>query len=50
VKASRRLLFVNKKKPKNFARLARAGFSATGPNAQKTAFFKKRPLSFIPLS
>jgi hypothetical protein len=26
-----RLLFVNKKKQKNFANLGRAGFSATGP-------------------
>jgi hypothetical protein len=30
-----RLLFVNKKKQKNFCNLGRAGFSATGPNDRK---------------
>jgi hypothetical protein len=30
-----RLLFVNKKKQKNFFPLGRAGFSAAGPNRQK---------------
>jgi hypothetical protein len=41
------LLFVNKKKQKNFINLGHAGFAATGPNWQKTAFFKQRPLSLI---
>jgi hypothetical protein len=41
-----RLLFVNKKKQKNFAPLGHAGFSATGPKEQKflRRFFKKRQL------
>jgi hypothetical protein len=29
------LLFVNKKKQKNFVNLGRAGFNATGPNQKK---------------
>jgi hypothetical protein len=39
-----RLLFVNKKKQKNFFTLGRAGFRAAGPNQQKffaPLFFKK---------
>jgi hypothetical protein len=39
-----RLLFVNKKKQKNFFHLGHAGFTATGPNKQKffaPLFFKK---------
>ena len=39
-----RLLFVNKKKQKNFANLGRAGCNATGPKEQKffaPLFFKK---------
>jgi hypothetical protein len=39
-----RLLFVNKKKQKNFFKLGRAGFVAMGPSEQKffaPLFFKK---------
>jgi hypothetical protein len=38
-----RLLFVNKKKQKNFVHLGRAGFTATGPEEQKflRRFFQK---------
>jgi hypothetical protein len=39
-----RLLFVNKKKQKNFFNLGRAAFNDTGPEAQKffaPLFFKK---------
>jgi hypothetical protein len=44
-----RLLFVNKKKQKNFMNLGRAGFTATGPDPKNfcAAFFKKRPLTFF---
>jgi hypothetical protein len=42
-----RLLFVNKKKQKNFCNLGGAGFVATGPSEQTflRRFFKKPPLS-----
>jgi hypothetical protein len=44
----KRLLFVNKKKQKNFINLGRACFSATGPVQQNfwRHFFKKWLLSF----
>ena len=38
--------FLKKKKQKTFFKLGRSGFSATGLKAQKTAFFKKRPLPY----
>jgi hypothetical protein len=43
-----RLLFVNKKKQKNFAHLGRAGFTATGPKEQKflRRFFQKAATFF----
>jgi hypothetical protein len=44
-----RLLFVNKKKQKNFVNLGRAGFVATGPVSKKffaPLFFKKAAASF----
>jgi hypothetical protein len=47
-----RLLFVNKKKQKNFTHLGRAGFSAAGPNQQKFSaplFFKKAAAFLFPL-
>jgi hypothetical protein len=43
-KQSGRLLFVNKKKQKNFVKLGRAGFAVTGPAKQTffaPLFFKK---------
>jgi hypothetical protein len=46
-----RLLFVNKKKQKNFFALGRAGFVATGPSERKVfcaAFFQKS--GFLPVS
>jgi hypothetical protein len=41
------LLFVNKKKQKNFVHLGRPGFTATGLMSKsfRAAFFKKRLLS-----
>ncbi len=51
-KRSERLLFVNKKKQKNFFTLGRAGFSATGPKEQKffaPLFFKKAAAFLHPL-
>jgi hypothetical protein len=44
-----RLLFVNKKKQKNFFTLGRAGFSAAGPNQQKffAPLFFKKAASFL---
>jgi hypothetical protein len=42
---------VNKKKQKNFVKLGRAGFGATGPNQEKffaPLFFKKS--GFLPVS
>jgi hypothetical protein len=45
-----RLLFVNKKKQKNFVKLGRAGDTATGPVEQKffaPLFFKKAAPSLI---
>jgi hypothetical protein len=45
----RRLLFVNKKKQKNFFKLGRAGCTATGPGEQKffaPLFFKKAVPAF----
>jgi hypothetical protein len=47
-----RLLFVNKKKQKNFFTLGRAGFVATGPSEQKffaPLFFKKAATFLFPL-
>jgi hypothetical protein len=47
-----RLLFVNKKKQKNFVILGRAGFVATGPSEAKffaPLFFKKAATSLLPL-
>jgi hypothetical protein len=47
-----RLLFVNKKKQKNFFKLGRAGFCATGPEEQKffaPLFFKKAAAFLFPL-
>jgi hypothetical protein len=47
-----RLLFVNKKKQKNFVKLGRAGFVATGPSEQKffaPLFFKKAATFLFPL-
>jgi hypothetical protein len=43
------LLFVNKKKRKNFVNLGRAGVSATGPEEQKflRRFFQKAPAYFL---
>jgi hypothetical protein len=47
------LLFVNKKKQKNFVHLGRAGFTATGPDSRKflRRFFQKAAakLTVIPL-
>jgi hypothetical protein len=44
------LLFVNKKKSKNFFHLGRAGFSATGPFKQKflRRFFQKAATCLSP--
>jgi hypothetical protein len=44
-----RLLFVNKKKQKNFFKLGRAGFVATGPAKQKffAPLFFKKAASFL---
>jgi hypothetical protein len=44
-----RLLFVNKKKQKNFFKLGRAGFSAAGPGEQKffAPLFFKKAASFL---
>jgi hypothetical protein len=45
------LLFVNKKKQKNFFHLGRAGFSASGPEEQKffaPLFFKKAAAFLFP--
>jgi hypothetical protein len=44
-----RLLFVNKKKQKNFAHLGRACFSAAGPSEQKffAPLFFKKAASFL---
>jgi hypothetical protein len=47
-----RLLFVNKKKQKNFVILGRAGFVATGPSEQTffaPLFFKKAAAFLFPL-
>jgi hypothetical protein len=47
-----RLLFVNKKKQKNFVNLGRAGDTATGPAKQKffaPLFFKKAATFLFPL-
>jgi hypothetical protein len=47
-----RLLFVNKKKQKNFIYLDRAGGAATGPVEQKffaPLFFKKAAAFLLPL-
>jgi hypothetical protein len=47
-----RLLFVNKKKQKNFFQLGRAGFAATGPVEPKffaPLFFKKAATFLLPL-
>jgi hypothetical protein len=46
---SKRLLFVNKKKQKNFANLDHAVSSAWGPFEQKFfgSFFQKRTASFL---
>ncbi len=47
-----RLLFVNKKKQKNFFNLGLCRFSATGPNEQKffaPLFFKKAASFLFPL-
>jgi uncharacterized protein (DUF2147 family) len=44
VEGKQALLFVNKKKQKNFVNLGHAGFAATGPTSQKSfapLFFKK---------
>jgi len=52
LKRSKRLLFVNKKKQKNFAKLGRAGFNATAPVKQKffaPLFFKKAAAFLFPL-
>jgi hypothetical protein len=46
-----RLLFVNKKKQKNFVQLGPCCFSASGPNEQKffaPHFFKKAAASLFP--
>jgi hypothetical protein len=46
-----RLLFVNKKKQKNFFKLGRAGFAVTGPAKQKffaPLFFKKAASLLLP--
>ncbi len=46
------LLFVNKKKQKNFCKLGRAGFNAAVQNEQKffaPLFFKKASASLFPL-
>ena len=48
-----RLLFVNKKKQKNFFNLGRAGFAATVPGEQKffaPLFFKKAAAILFPLN
>jgi hypothetical protein len=44
-----RLLFVNKKKQKNFLTLGRAGFAVTGPAKQKffAPLFFKKAASFL---
>jgi hypothetical protein len=44
-----RLLFVNKKKQKNFLTLGRAGFVATGPSEAKffAPLFFKKAASFL---
>jgi hypothetical protein len=47
-----RLLFVNKKKQKNFVKRGRAGDTATGPAKQKffaPLFFKKAATFLFPL-
>jgi hypothetical protein len=46
-KRKKALLFVNKKKQKNFVSLGRAGFTGTGQSHESfcAAFFKKRLLS-----
>jgi hypothetical protein len=48
-KRRERLLFVNQKKQKNFVRLGRAGFSATGPVSKKVfaPLFFKNAASFL---
>jgi hypothetical protein len=46
------LLFVNKKKQKNFIKLGRAGFAVSGPKEQKffaPLFFKKAAASLFPV-
>jgi hypothetical protein len=51
-KRRERLLFVNKKKQKNFAILGRAGDTATGPVEKKffaPLFFKKAAAFLFPL-
>jgi hypothetical protein len=45
-----RLLFVNKKKQKNFCHLGRAGFSATGPSDQTFLAPLALPLSYETLA
>jgi hypothetical protein len=52
VKVRRRLLFVNKKKQKNFVKLDRAGFSATGPVSKKflRRFFQKAAAFLFPIA
>jgi hypothetical protein len=44
-----RLLFVNKKKQKNFFKLGRVGFAVTGPAKQKffAPLFFKKAASFL---
>jgi hypothetical protein len=44
-----RLLFVNKKKQKNFVKRGRAGFAVTGPNQQKffAPLFSKKAAAFL---
>jgi hypothetical protein len=48
-KRSGRLLFVNKKKQKNFVKLGRAGFAVIGPAKQKffAPLFFKKAASFL---
>jgi hypothetical protein len=49
LKRRARLLFVNKKKQKNFAHLGPCGFNAAGPNEQKffaPLFFKNAAACF----
>jgi hypothetical protein len=49
LKRREKLLFVNKKKQKNFVILGRAGFSAAGPAKQKffAPLFFKKAASFL---